>query len=126
MGILLSVLFGVLLFGQTASLAAWAPKIESKIYVFNLLVPLFYIDIGLDFPRRLAGTFYNTLMCYTEKVILLLVLSGLCGLGYAMMLMFAMNTRSPCSHLIHRRKLLGHNPTSTPSLYGRIPSALSV
>jgi drug/metabolite transporter (DMT)-like permease len=90
MGILLSVLFGVLLLvnGIACSMGSEDRK---QIYVFNLLVSLFTLILVLIFRVDWQALLQYSYV-YTEKVILLLVLSGLCGLGYAMMLMFAMNT----------------------------------
>jgi len=90
LGLLLSILSGVLALvnGIAFSLGSSDRK---QIYVFNFLAPLFILIISSVFSVN-WGVVLDTGLIYPVRTVLVLVISGFCGLGYIMMLMFAMNT----------------------------------
>lgn len=90
MGIFLSVLSGVLALANGIACSKGSDD-RKQIYVFNLLAPLFTMVLALLFRVNWSVVF-NQGVIYPFKTILILTLSGFCGLGYVMLLMFAMNT----------------------------------
>ena len=122
MGILLSVLFGVLLLvnGIACSMGSEDRK---QIYVFNLLVPLFTLILVLIFRVDWQALLQYSYV-YTEKVILL---------WYYPIVRLRLRHDADVRHEYRPHVLtlsIGESclviPYLYPSLYGRIPSALSV
>ncbi|HBN82729.1 MAG TPA: hypothetical protein DDZ89_02695 [Clostridiales bacterium] len=90
MGIILAVLSGVFLL-ITGIACSVGSDDRKQIYAFNFLLPLSTVILASIFYTDWRMLFQSGHI-YTAQVVILLLLSGFCGLGYVLFLMFAMNT----------------------------------